>query len=66
MFNLLLAPKAYLDPGSGSYLIQILIATLVGAAVAVRLMWSRITSLFRRESGEEADSESDQDQTDQP
>lgn len=66
MFNLLLAPKAYLDPGSGSYLIQILIATLVGAAVAVRLMWSRITSLFHRESGEEVDSESDQDQTDQP
>ena len=31
-----LRPAAYLDPGSGSYLLQILIALLLGGAFAVR------------------------------
>jgi hypothetical protein len=39
---------AYLDPGSGSYFIQILLAGLVGAAFAIRQSWMRIRSLFGR------------------
>jgi len=31
IFELLLRAKAYLDPGSGSYFIQLLIASLMGA-----------------------------------
>lgn len=38
----------YLDPGSGSFIIQILVATLLGGALAVKAFWSQITGLFRR------------------
>jgi len=40
------APLAYLDPGSGSILIQILIAAALGIAVAVRASWSTIKGWF--------------------
>lgn len=33
---------AYLDPGTGSYVLQILIAAAVGAAVAIRAFWQNI------------------------
>jgi len=50
---------AYLDPGSGSYLIQILIAFLLGSAIAIRAFWGRIKAfflrLFRRENNSEED-----------
>ena len=39
-------PLPYLDPGSGSFLIQLLIATLLGLAVAVRASWTRIKGWF--------------------
>ena len=38
---------AYLDPGTGSYIIQLLIAAFVGIGFAVRLFWSRIKSFFK-------------------
>lgn len=40
------APLPYLDPGSGSFLIQLLIAALLGIGVAVRASWSRIKGWF--------------------
>lgn len=40
------APLPYLDPGSGSFLIQLLIAALLGLGVAVRASWSRIKGWF--------------------
>jgi len=33
---------AYLDPGSGSYIFQILIAGLIGSIYAIKLFWKRI------------------------
>lgn len=33
---------AYLDPGTGSYILQMIIAGLLGAAFAVKLFWLRI------------------------
>ena len=39
-------PLPYLDPGSGSFLIQIAIATLLGLAIAVRASWGKIKGLF--------------------
>jgi len=44
----LAAPPAYLDPGSGSYLIQLVVAGALGALLAIRMSWSRIKDLFRR------------------
>ena len=37
---------AYLDPGTASLIIQGLIATLAGMAVAGRLYWSRLKKMF--------------------
>jgi hypothetical protein len=37
-----LAPLPYLDPGSGSFLIQLLFAALAGLSVAIYSSWSRI------------------------
>jgi hypothetical protein len=37
---------SYLDPGSGSFMIQALVAALAGIAVTLRTYWSRIRSFF--------------------
>ena len=39
---------AYLDPGTGSYFIQIALAAIVGALFAVRLFWGRIKAFVHR------------------
>jgi hypothetical protein len=49
----ILRDTAYLDPGSGSYLLQILVASLLGAAVAIRMSWGRIRAFFSRSQTEE-------------
>ena len=51
---------AYLDPGSGSFLLQLLIAGLVGAAFLVKGFWGKIIGLFRR-----GEREKDHDRPDQ-
>jgi len=38
--------QAYLDPGTGSYLLQILLAAILGVGVAVKLYWQKIKSLL--------------------
>lgn len=38
----------YLDPGTGSYLIQLLIAGLLGVLFVVRLYWGKINQFFRK------------------
>ncbi len=48
VFCLLSAPAfGYMDPGSGSLLLQIILGGLAGLAVAGKLFWHRLTSLFR-------------------
>lgn len=44
------APKAhaYLDPGTGSFLLQMLVAALVGCAVFFRTIWARVSTFFNR------------------
>jgi hypothetical protein len=38
----LLSPVFYLDPGSGSILIQLIVAAILGAGVIIRSQWARI------------------------
>jgi hypothetical protein len=38
---------AYLDPGSGSYLIQLLIGGLVGILFLLKVYWRRIVSFVK-------------------
>ena len=44
-----LKPALYLDPGSGSFILQILIASLVGIGFTVRAYWGKITKFFRKD-----------------
>ena len=50
---------AYLDPGSGSFILQLLIAAILGGIVAIRAYWGRIKnfvrSIFNRNGAEEED-----------
>jgi hypothetical protein len=39
---------AYLDPGSGSMMLQLLLGGIVGVAVILKLYWNAFTGLFRR------------------
>ncbi|MCC7118857.1 MAG: hypothetical protein IT310_10060 [Anaerolineales bacterium] len=40
------SPSPYLDPGSGSLIIQIAIAVLLGLGVAFRSSWGKIKGWF--------------------
>ena len=54
---------AYLDPGSGSYIIQLIIAGGVGALFTVKTFWLQIknffTSLFRQKNKQKEKTGSD-------
>ena len=38
----------YVDPGSGSYIVQALVAAALGAAFFVKTSWWRIKMFFKR------------------
>lgn len=40
--------QAYIDPGTGGMLTQLITGGVAGLAVLVRLYWSRIAGFFRR------------------
>ena len=39
---------AYLDPGTGSYIFQLLIASLVGGLFAVKVFWKDIKNFIKK------------------
>ena len=61
LFLSLIAPSAayaYLDPGSGSMLLQLVLGGLAGLAVIAKLYWHRLLGLFGMNAQqEESDSE---------
>ena len=56
----LVSHHAYLDPGSGSILLQVLIGGLLGAAFLLRAFWGRIKGLFKRSAATEEKSPDDE------
>jgi hypothetical protein len=40
--------QEYLDPGTGSFLIQILVAAFAGIAMAVGIYWRKVKKFFRK------------------
>ena len=48
---------AYLDPGSGSYLIQIIVASIAGLTYLIKLNWRKIKSRFSSKGKEENENE---------
>jgi len=45
MKNLVLA---YLDPGTGSFILQMLIAFAVGASFFIKMYWRKVKNFFSR------------------
>ncbi len=49
-FHWLLFPSptfAYIDPGTGSYIVQVLIAGLLGALISLKIFWARIKAAIK-------------------
>ena len=46
--------EAYLDPGTGSILLQSIVAAIAALAVGIRLYWTKLRSLFRRRATPDA------------
>jgi hypothetical protein len=44
---------AYLDPGSGSIIIQVVMAVLLGGALILKMYWKKITSFFNKTKDED-------------
>ncbi len=55
-------PLLYLDPGSGSFIIQLLLAAALGLGVGIKIYWAKIKSLF---TGKKSDPESSSDEIDE-
>jgi len=53
------AKLAYVDPGSGSFILQALVATLAGAAVVINAYWRKIKQILGIGAGEQDDHEAD-------
>jgi hypothetical protein len=53
LFWLIAAPSAhaYIDPGSSSFIVQMLIGAGAGAALAIATFWRRIFGFFSRVFG---------------
>ncbi len=47
MLNLSTSLFAYLDPGSFSYFLQIIVMVFVGGVVAIKNFWHNITGFFK-------------------
>jgi hypothetical protein len=53
----------YLDPGSGSFLIQLLIAALAGAGIIIGANWSKLKRwLGKKKKKNETEDEDDDDE----
>jgi hypothetical protein len=55
---------AYLDPGTGSMLLQGLIGGIAGGMFAIRLYWSKLKSRFGRAPASVSTRDGEQDPTD--
>ena len=58
----LLSHRLYLDPGSGSALLQIVLAALFSVGVIIRLRWAQIKSFFKGKNADVAEDESDNEE----
>jgi len=52
----------YLDPGSGSFLIQLLIAGLAGLGIAIGSQWAKLKRFFGRKKNKELTDDENEDE----
>jgi len=56
---------AYLDPGSGSIFVQLLIAAVLGLGIALRASWGKIKGLFGNKPKEDEDADEENEGIDE-
>lgn len=54
------SPHPYLDPGSGSIVIQLVLAALLGIGVFVRSQWSRVRKYLGMKEERKDDQQEDE------
>lgn len=59
LFHLLTASLGYLDPGSGSFILQLVIASLLGAAFIIKAYWKKIKGFFTNRSSKSGDDQTE-------
>ena len=64
IYSLHSLPMAYLDPGTGSFLLQLLIAGLLAVGVLLRLFWSRISKFFGKSKSRQSSDDIEDDEDD--
>ncbi|MEW6718688.1 MAG: hypothetical protein AB1345_14460 [Chloroflexota bacterium] len=47
--------EAYLDPGSGSFILQLILAGLLGSLFVFRSSWSKIKTFFKEKFSRKQD-----------
>ena len=63
LLSVLASPEPYLDPGSGSILMQLVLAALLGAGVILRSQWSKIKALFgRKDASQDEENEEENEE----
>jgi hypothetical protein len=55
----------YLDPGSGSFLIQLLIAAIAGASIAIGANWSKLKRLLGKKKNIKPETDDDDEDDEQ-
>jgi len=48
---------AYLDPGTGNYIFQLIIAAVIGGLFAIKLFWAKITLFFKNSFSKKQENE---------
>ena len=56
---------AYLDPGSGSFILQILLATLLASLLFMKSFWRKVIGIFKKPSSPDRDENPDTDHEDE-
>lgn len=49
--------QAYIDPGTGALVVQILLAAIATAIVTVKLWWSRLLAILKKDKPADNDSD---------
>jgi len=50
---------AYIDPGTGSYILQLVLAALLGASYGIKMFWGNIKGFFSKRLFKKVDKPSD-------
>jgi hypothetical protein len=56
---------AYLDPGSGSFILQIILATLLASLLFMKGFWRKVIGIFKKPSSLDQDEEQEVEKKDE-